>query len=133
MAKDFFDDFEAKKIVLSSSCMTRLNEMLQQLVTDGSSPEAGQAKYVELLQQLVAAQGATLEDAIRDNPGFIYLESATDPQQFNELLAQTAAAAAVASKAAAAAAAAAAEGEEVAGTWEPPPADVHPETEEDYA
>lgn len=82
---------------------------------------------------LLLPLAACLQDAIRDNPGFIYLEAATDPQQFSELLAQTAAAAAVASKAAAAAAAAAAEGEEVAGTWEPPPADVHPETEEDYA
>jgi hypothetical protein len=74
-----------------------------------------------------------LQDACRDNPGFIYLEAASDQQQFSELLAQTAAAAQVAAKAAAAAAAAAASGEAVTGTWEPPPADVNPETDGDYA
>lgn len=74
-----------------------------------------------------------LQAARKDNPGFIYIEAATDLQQFQDLLSQTAAAAQCASTTAAAAEAAKASGEEIKGTWEPPPADAHPETDEDYA
>jgi hypothetical protein len=76
-----------------------------------------------------------LQAALRDNPGFVFLEAAAGSDAFAALLEQTATAAASASRAAAAAAVAKAQGaESVPGTWEPPPADADPENEgEDYA
>jgi hypothetical protein len=75
-----------------------------------------------------------LQAALADNPGFIYVEAAADIGRFKELMSQTATAAQSACKSAAEAEAAQAEGvEAVPGTWVPPPADVHPETEADYA
>lgn len=129
---DFFDDFSTKA-VLSEACIARLNDLLVALSSEGSAPQAGQARYAELLKALLAEQGADLEGARAANPGFAYVEAALDAEAFKGLLAQTAAAAECATKAAAEAELAKAQGEEAKGTWSPPPADADPETGEDMA
>eukprot|EP00775_Hariotina_reticulata_P012230 gene12230-12368_t len=133
MGKDFFDDFNTK-VVVDDTCIAKLNDLLIQLTDDGRDNESAFTLYVESLQKMLSEQSTNLQAALADNPGFIYVEAAADIGRFKELMCQTATAALSASKSAAEAEVAKAQGvDAVPGTWVPPPADVHPETDLDYA